>query len=174
MSCAQHFLSLCCAVVCFRLGDLFVINAPWVFPVIWNIVKGWIDPVTRSKIHIIKGDPSARLLESISAENLPAEMGGSAPNIPEFSLHELLEVLPLKEADQGPDGFDLTLVDIRAGKKFDVSIECEAAGQVVEWYWKQDVSGQPNRQTAQRASRENTPSRENSAAQHLLLSAHSR
>jgi hypothetical protein len=29
-----------------RLGALYVVNAPWIFPVIWAIVKGWIDPVS--------------------------------------------------------------------------------------------------------------------------------
>ena len=59
-----------------RLGHLFVVNPPWIFPVLWKLVKGWIDPVTRAKIHVIKGDPKETLLEYIDASQLPAEVRG--------------------------------------------------------------------------------------------------
>ncbi len=36
-----------------RLGRLYLINAPWGFSGVWNVVKGWLDPVTVQKIHVL-------------------------------------------------------------------------------------------------------------------------
>jgi len=62
-----------------RLGQLFIINPPKIFPTIWNLVKHIIDPVTKSKIILIKkgSDMSAVLLQHIDSDQLPPEYGGS-------------------------------------------------------------------------------------------------
>ncbi|KAI5816607.1 putative phosphatidylinositol transporter [Pyronema omphalodes] len=62
-----------------RLGKLYIINAPWTFSTIWNGIKVFLDPVTVSKIKILKGpsEYEAVLKEQIPAENLPKEFGGS-------------------------------------------------------------------------------------------------
>ena len=36
------------------LGAVLVHKAPFVFSAIWNIIKGWLDPVVASKIHFTK------------------------------------------------------------------------------------------------------------------------
>jgi hypothetical protein len=36
------------------LGVCLVHKAPWIFQGIWNIIKGWLDPVVASKIHFTK------------------------------------------------------------------------------------------------------------------------
>jgi hypothetical protein len=60
-----------------RLGKLYVINAPWGFSGVWSVIKGWIDPVTVSKIHILGGSYQKELFDQIPAENLPKNFGGS-------------------------------------------------------------------------------------------------
>jgi hypothetical protein len=62
-----------------RLGQLFIINPPKIFPALWNLVKHFIDPVTKSKIIFIKKGPetSAVLLQHIGSDQLPHEYGGS-------------------------------------------------------------------------------------------------
>ncbi|KEZ43136.1 hypothetical protein SAPIO_CDS5027 [Scedosporium apiospermum] len=60
-----------------RLGRLYLINAPWGFSTVWSVVKGWIDPVTVQKIHILGGGYQAELLKQVPAENLPVEFGGT-------------------------------------------------------------------------------------------------
>lgn len=59
-----------------RLGKMYLINAPWGFSTIWSVVKGWIDPVTAKKIHILGSGYQSELLAQIPAENLPVEFGG--------------------------------------------------------------------------------------------------
>src|SRR5271155_902700 len=36
------------------LGVCLVHKAPWIFQGIWNIIKGWLDPVVASKIHFTR------------------------------------------------------------------------------------------------------------------------
>ena len=60
-----------------RLGKLYLINAPWGFGGVWNVVKGFLDPVTVNKIHILGGGYEKELLSQIPKENLPTEFGGT-------------------------------------------------------------------------------------------------
>jgi hypothetical protein len=128
-----------------RLGDLYVINAPWIFPVIWAIVKGWIDPVTRAKIHIVKGDPKPTLLAHIDADQLPAEYGGTCNrclNSPQcaklFTIQEFAELLPLKIEDKNLVA-SLKKETVKAGKVLKVSLPLKA-GEAGEWVWQQTGS----------------------------------
>ncbi|PAV20594.1 sec14 cytosolic factor [Pyrrhoderma noxium] len=59
------------------MGKFYIINSPWMFSTVWNVIKGWLDPVTVAKIKIPSGDGRKELLEQIPAENLPAEFGGT-------------------------------------------------------------------------------------------------
>jgi hypothetical protein len=59
-----------------RLGKLYLINAPWGFSTVWSVVKGWLDPVTVSKINILGSGYKSELLKQIPAENLPKAFGG--------------------------------------------------------------------------------------------------
>ncbi|KKK13806.1 hypothetical protein ARAM_005667 [Aspergillus rambellii] len=36
------------------LGVILIHKAPWIFSSIWNIIKGWLDPVVAQKIHFTK------------------------------------------------------------------------------------------------------------------------
>lgn len=59
-----------------RLGRLYVINAPWGFSSAFSVVKGFLDPVTVEKIHILGASYQKELLAQIPAENLPEQFGG--------------------------------------------------------------------------------------------------
>jgi hypothetical protein len=58
------------------MGKFYIINAPWGFNTVWNVVKGWLDPVTAAKINVLGTSYSGALLEQIPAENLPTDFGG--------------------------------------------------------------------------------------------------
>jgi hypothetical protein len=59
-----------------RLGKLYLINAPWGFSSVWSMVKGFLDPVTVEKIHVLGAAYQAELVDQIPMENLPIEYGG--------------------------------------------------------------------------------------------------
>ena len=60
-----------------RLGKLYLINAPWGFASVFNVVKGFLDPVTVNKIHVLGSSYQHELLEQVPQENLPKQFGGT-------------------------------------------------------------------------------------------------
>jgi hypothetical protein len=60
-----------------RLGRLYLINAPWGFSTVFNVVKGWLDPITVEKIHVLGSGYQKDLLSQVPAENLPKIFGGT-------------------------------------------------------------------------------------------------
>lgn len=60
-----------------RMGKLFIINAPWGFSSVFGFVKGFLDPVTVAKIHILGSDYPKKLQEQVPAHNLPKSIGGT-------------------------------------------------------------------------------------------------
>ncbi|EFX00873.1 sec14 cytosolic factor [Grosmannia clavigera kw1407] len=59
-----------------RLGRFYLINAPWGFSGVWSMIKGWLDPVTVAKIHILGSSYQKELFEQVPPENLPKRFGG--------------------------------------------------------------------------------------------------
>jgi hypothetical protein len=59
-----------------RLKVAYIVNAPFVFAAIWNIVKYFFHPNTRAKINIYSDTATEVLLERIDFESLPGYLGG--------------------------------------------------------------------------------------------------
>lgn len=59
-----------------RLGRLYLINAPWGFSTVFSVIKGFLDPVTVKKIHVLGSTYQKELLDQVPAENLPVIFGG--------------------------------------------------------------------------------------------------
>src|SRR5271170_3837287 len=56
------------------LGAVLVHKAPFVFTAIWNIIKGWLDPVVAGKIHFTKHLED--LEQYIPKSHILKELGG--------------------------------------------------------------------------------------------------
>ena len=59
------------------LGNLFIINAPFVFRGMWSVIKGWIDPKTAKKFVVLGSNYRETLLKYIDEDSLPVEYGGT-------------------------------------------------------------------------------------------------
>jgi hypothetical protein len=82
------------------MGKFYVINAPWAFSAVWNVIKRWLDEVTVSKIEIVGSQYQDKLLAQIPAENLPKDFGGTCECPGGCSLSDLGPWKDEKEAVQ--------------------------------------------------------------------------
>lgn len=78
-----------------RAGVVLVINVPYWFKMVWNVVSKWVDEVTLKKIFILRGKDEIlqTLSDKIPMENIPPEYGG----LSSFKLGESLEEQQLRE-----------------------------------------------------------------------------
>lgn len=104
-----------------RLGRLYLINAPWGFASVWSVVKGWLDPVTVQKIHVLGSGYQKDLLAQVPAENLPKAFGGKCECAGgcEFS-----DMGPWREAEWARPA----KWETKAEKKDDVIVNAPASG----------------------------------------------
>jgi hypothetical protein len=61
------------------MGMTFIINAPWIFDAVWNLIKGWLDEVTVNKIKIFKTskDYTSTLFQYVDPSVVPFNLGGA-------------------------------------------------------------------------------------------------
>ncbi|KAH0586157.1 hypothetical protein H2248_007422 [Termitomyces sp. 'cryptogamus'] len=65
------------------MGQLAIVNAPSIFPVIWGMIKPWISKETADKVDILGSDYKDVLLKLIDADCLPSSLGGTC-ECPEY------------------------------------------------------------------------------------------
>ncbi|OII76104.1 CRAL TRIO domain-containing protein [Cryptosporidium andersoni] len=68
------------------LGQMFIVNAPSIFTVIWNFVKSLLDEKTVKKISVYssKDNWKKKLLEYVDENQLPEFLGGTGPKDDEW------------------------------------------------------------------------------------------
>ncbi|OQR99163.1 hypothetical protein THRCLA_06588 [Thraustotheca clavata] len=85
-----------------RCAYIFVVNVPMWFNMIWKVVQGMIDEVTREKVTIVRGKTAIfeALVKRIPVENIPVEYGGKS----EGSSPEEEVLFKLMDFNNGVEG----------------------------------------------------------------------
>eukprot|EP00049_Salpingoeca_infusionum_P013124 m.245299 g.245299 ORF g.245299 m.245299 type:complete len:501 (-) comp15365_c1_seq3:183-1685(-) len=105
------------------LSKMIIINPPTIIGICWSLIKPFLRERTRKKIEIIKGNPSTRLQEIATPDNLPKRYGGTAtdPATPGTIPQEFYFENQLKES-----------VTIKKGHSHTISKEV-SPGDTVKW-----------------------------------------
>jgi hypothetical protein len=73
-----------------RLGNMIIINAPYVLSIAWKVIQGFLDPVTKQKVKIVSSNRAEwepLLQKYIDIDQIPFQYGGNAPDpIPEEAI----------------------------------------------------------------------------------------
>ena len=99
------------------MGSLFVINAPWIFPVAWRTVSPLLHSAVREKIHILGSNYQAVLQQHIPKHHIPREFGGDC-------TCDGKGCVPLYNPED-----DMTKLHVKAGAKADHSVPLPKAAQ---------------------------------------------
>ena len=117
------------------LGKTYVINAPWIFPALWKLVKALLDPVTAEKVTVLGSNYKDVLRERFELKDLPAEYGGECRCqggcIPVFTEQQALAVVAEAERD-----LHLEEVTLAAGQVHTVKLATGEFGGTFTYYWK--------------------------------------
>ncbi|KXZ51116.1 hypothetical protein GPECTOR_14g97 [Gonium pectorale] len=68
---------------CESLGQMFIVNTPTIFRLIWAVVNPLLEERTRRKIVILGSDYLPTLTQLVPADSLPTCLGGTSP-MPDF------------------------------------------------------------------------------------------
>jgi len=85
------------------LGKILVINAPFIFPAIFGLVKPWLDPITAAKVNVKGTDYKDLLAENVGLENLPTNYHGVLPALTN-EVHPYVEGMEILAGDSQKNG----------------------------------------------------------------------
>jgi hypothetical protein len=124
-----------------RLGRIFVINTPWVFPFIWKIIAAFIDTKTKNKISVLYGKYESDLQGFIDVDTVPKEYGGNCEckgkgvkciteyDVKDLKLSDLAGGVESKNTNKN-------VVTIPAGQNFSLMLDVHAGGGTVHWFFR--------------------------------------
>ena len=107
------------------LGQLYIINAPYIFKGVWTIIKGWLDEKTRKKINLMSTGHTKVLLNLVDEDQLIDFLGGKntaklVDNAGPWNDYEVVDgsnkddVVGIRKISDGPEGKVFTPADLMA------------------------------------------------------------
>lgn len=121
------------------LGRAYVINAPAILPILYNVIKPLLAEYTRSKIHFLGKNWKEDLLRHIDADQLPVHWGGTCtdPDGDPFCKSQigLGGTVPksyyLKNMESDLSQF--TTLTVNRGSSAQVEVKVDEPGSIFSW-----------------------------------------
>jgi hypothetical protein len=129
------------------LGKCFVINAPPYVPIMFSVVKPFLDEYTRSKIHFLGRNWKEELLKHIAPDQLPVHWGGTRTGPdgdPYCKSHfcnggPVPESLYLKNNSENIDLSQFTRISVSPAASTTLEFQVETPGSILSWnFWTDD------------------------------------
>lgn len=120
------------------LEEAFIVNAPALFPMLWNIIKPLLTQRTMSKIHIFGRDGWQKLLRSrMNVERLPVQWGGdlTGPDGDERCRHLICPggTVPDKYRRKWSEAAGAKSHTVGAGSSWTLPVHVARAGSELRW-----------------------------------------
>ncbi|XP_074643833.1 retinal-binding protein-like isoform X2 [Tubulanus polymorphus] len=123
------------------MKNMFVINTPRIFPILYKLSRPLVTEEMRKKIHVLGADYLPTLLNYIDPENLPVAYGGTQTDPDGNPLCRM----KICQGGKVPDSYflkdkistkDMTCVNVEAGSKHDVETIIENKDSILRWDFK--------------------------------------
>jgi hypothetical protein len=131
-----------------RLQICYVINAPSILPIFYNMIKPFLAEYTRTKIRILGSNWKQDLLKDIDADQLPVHWGGTRtdPDGDPFCKSQICIGGPVPEsyrlknaAEANIDMSQFTTVTIARGQSLQLDFQVVKKGSLLRWnFWTTD------------------------------------
>ncbi|PWA64157.1 sec14p-like phosphatidylinositol transfer family protein [Artemisia annua] len=119
------------------LHQMFIVNAGSGFKLLWNTAKGFLDPRTTSKIHVLGNKYQTKLLEIIDSSQLPDFLGGSCSCLNEGGClksdkgpwhdQDLMKLLDTENTDKNSSFYDESNLEVKS-----IISECTSSNASME------------------------------------------
>lgn len=116
------------------VGPIYIVNAPWIMPTLWEMVKPILNESIKAKIHVCGANFKEELREHIEADQLPEEYGGTSDQVIGETPYEEVRQFMLRDAS----GLSLAEQYIAAGGSFEKELE-GVEGDVFVWSFEADT-----------------------------------
>lgn len=115
------------------LATIYLLNCPTIFPVLWGLIKLFLDPVTASKVRMLKSDYKQVLLDEVfgTVAELPVLWGGEKKV---FGARPSAQEV-IASFDQQMAALDLKEVTIGAGSTKELTMDAKG-GETVQWFFR--------------------------------------
>ncbi|ELU07823.1 hypothetical protein CAPTEDRAFT_152329 [Capitella teleta] len=125
------------------MKQMFVVNAPKIFPILWKICRPLISEDMKAKIHVLGADYQEQLLKYIDEEQLPVFLGGTRKD-PDGDPRCASLICQGGEVPRSYYSAENTITDIMEtatiakGEKMIIDFQVEKADSILRWEFRTD------------------------------------
>lgn len=125
------------------MKQMYIFNAPRIFPLLWKLGRPLISEDMKRKIHVLGSDYQKEILKVIEPDQLPKYLGGTMTD-PDGNPRCITKVCQGGEVPRSfylselNDVDDMEIVNVSKGHKTKVDFEVEIPGSLLRWEFRSD------------------------------------